>query len=732
LGKKAIDPARNPLSLGRTDRYGGSPMSIPLSPASRTPLSIVAFVVVLTLTGCGGPAPDSLADPPPSTRRDDVVEMIHDVEIVDPYRWLEDQESPETREWLDAQNAYTLEHLGDRPERPAIERRLAELLRIDRVAAPIERRNRYFLWKKSADDDLWILYLREGLDGEDQVLLDPHPLSSDHTTDVDIVDITPDGKLMAYSIRRGGADETEVRLMNVDSREDLPHFLPTALYRGLALRPDGAGFYYSLQDRKTGIRVHYHALDKSGEDPVVFGDGYGPGQWINAVVSDNGRHLLFLVSHGWARTELHYQDLEAGGPITPLVDDIDASFYPEFAGDRLFIQTNWEAPRGRILEIDLDRPERTAWKEVVPQQEDPIEGSAFVGGELFVRTLHDVISRIERFSLDGEPLGEIELPGPGTSGTPSGSWEGSSAFYSFQSFTSPATIHRYDIGSGQSEVWNRDSVPFDSAGITTEQVWFQSKDGTRVPMFVVHREDLPRDGKRPTLLYGYGGFNVSLTPRFSTFAALWIEHGGIYALANLRGGGEFGEEWHRAGMLANKQNVFDDFIAAAEWLIDNDYTNPDKLAIQGGSNGGLLVGAAMTQRPELYRAVLCQFPDLDMVRYWAFDNNNPPALLEYGDARDPEQFKFLFAHSPYQNVHDGTAYPAVMLTSGDEDTRVPPLQARKMTARLQAATSSGRPIFLRYDTKAGHAGGRPLSKVVEDLSLEAVFLFSQLGLEVED
>jgi prolyl oligopeptidase len=692
----------------------------------------VVVIALLIPVGCATPPPEPVTDPPPGTRIDTVIDTFHGVEVSDPYRWLEDQESPETRAWIDAQNTYTLAHLGDRPEHASLERRLTELLRIDRVAAPMERGGRYFLWKKRADDDLWILYLREGLDGEDRVLLDPHPLSPDHTTDVSMEDISKDGKLLAYSIRRGGTDESEIRLMNVDTREDLPDRFPTALYRGLAMKPDGSGFYYSLQDRKTGIRVRYHATGSDpADDPIVFGEGYGPSEWIGSGLSESGRYVFFWVSYGWDRTEIHLQDLEAGGPATTLVEGVDAAFYPAFGGDRLFVQTNWKAPKGRILEIDPANPAPEAWKEIVPEREDAIEDFALTGGRLFVRTLHNVISRIERFGLDGEPQGEIELPGVGTAGTPSGSWEGVSAFFGFESFTSPATIYRYDVKTGKTELWSRAEVPFDATGITTEQVWFSSRDGTQVPMFLIRREGLPRDGKQPAILYGYGGFNYSLKPRFSTFAALWVEHGGVYALANLRGGGEFGDEWHKAGMLENKQNVFDDFIGAAEWLIDNKYTNPDKLAIQGGSNGGLLVGAALTQRPELYRAVLCQFPDLDMVRYWQFENNNPPALLEYGDASDPAQFRFLHAYSPYQKVADGTAYPAVMLTSGDRDTRVPPLQARKMAARLQAATSSGRPIFLWYDTKAGHAGGRPLTKVVEDLSLEAVFLFSQLGIEVE-
>ena len=667
---------------------------------------------------------------PPETRRDDAVDIFHGIEIIDPYRWLEDQESPETRDWLDAQNAYTLARLGELPERSFAKHRLAELLRVDRVTAPSERGGRYFLQKKRAEDDLWVHYVREGLNGEDQVLIDPHHLSSDHTTTVEIGDISRDGKLLVYRIRRGGADESEIRVRDVDSGEDLPDRIPTALIRDLALLPDKAGFYYSHQDRKTGIRVRYHALGTDvAEDPVVFGEDYGPGQWISTLISDSSRFLLFQVSHGWGRNELHVRDTATDHPTQPLVEDLEASFFPAFAGDRLFVQTHWQAPKGRILEIDLENPQPSAWKEIVGEGEDAIEGFSLVGGELFVRTLHNVVSHIDRYDLTGKHLGALELPGSGSAWTPFGTWSSSSAFYGFQSFTVPSTIYRYDLATGQSAVWSHTDLPFDSTGYSTEQVWLQSKDGTKVPMFLVHQEGLNRDGARPTLLYGYGGFNVSLTPRFRALAALWIESGGVFAQANLRGGGEFGDAWHRAGMLTNKQNVFDDFIAAAEWLIDNGYTRPGKLAIQGGSNGGLLVGAAMTQRPELFRAVLCQFPDLDMVRYWAFENNNPPALLEYGDARDPEQFKAIYAYSPYQNVNDGTEYPAVLLTSGDRDTRVPPLQARKMAARLQAATSSPHPVMLRYDTKAGHAGARPTSKTVEDLSLEAAFLFSQLGLE---
>jgi prolyl oligopeptidase len=445
-------------------------------------------------------------------------------------------------------------------------------------------------------------------------------------------------------------------------------------------------------------------------------------------VSEDGRYLLFSVQHGWARNEVYVQEM-GGGPIKTIVNDIDAHFYAWFAGDRLVMQTDWQAPKNRILVVDLKDPSRDKWREIVPAGPDAIEGYSLVGGKLFLHYLHNVSSLIKIFSIDGKPLGEAPLPGPGSAGGLLGRWSSGEAFFGFRSYVLPQAIYRYDVSTGKTELWAQPKVPFKSGDFEVDQVWCSSKDGTKVPMFLVHKKGLKPNGKLPTLLYGYGGFNVSLTPRFSPSAAVWVEQGGIYAVANLRGGGEFGEEWHRAGMLDKKQNVFDDFIAAAEWLIKNNYTSPSRLAIQGGSNGGLLVGAALTQRPELYQAVLCEFPDLDMIGYYRFKNNNPPALLEYGNASDPAQFKFLHAYSPYQKVKPGTKYPAVLLTTGDTDTRVPPLQARKMTARLQAATTSGRPVLLLYDTKAGHAGGRPLSKIIEDLTLEMAFLFWQLGMD---
>jgi prolyl oligopeptidase len=688
------------------------------------------YAAALALLGAVLVRAQPAAPGPPPTRRDDVREVIHGVEVVDPYRWLEDGKSPETRAWIDGQNRYTEAVLGARPEREAIARRLSALSRYDVQSAPQRRGTRVFVSKRRATDDLPILYVREGLDGPDTVLLDPHPLSADHTVDVSVDDISEDGRVLVYGLRRGGEDETELHVRHVVGRADLPDVLPRALYRGVSLMPDGSGFYYAAQSRQTGIRIRYHAMGTPpAQDVEVFGEGYGPGQWIGAQVSDDGRRLLLFVQHGWARNEVFVRDLPQG-PVRTVVKDVPAHFRADFAGDRLVMQTDWKAPRWRIVEVNPSDPSPERWREVVPQGADAIQGFVPAGGKLLVHTLKDVSSRLRIYSLDGKPLGELPLPGLGSVGAIQGRWADDVVFFDFTSYTAPRSTYRADLRTGTVEAFWRPQVPFDPAAYQTKQVWYTSKDGTRVPMFLTHRRGLPLDGRRPTLLFGYGGFNVSLLPGFSALSAWWMEQGGVYAVPNLRGGGEFGEEWHRAGMLEKKQNVFDDFIAAAEWLVANRYTGPERLAIRGGSNGGLLVGAALTQRPELFRAVLCDFPDLDMVGYHRFENNNPPALLEYGNAALPDQFKFLFAYSPYQKVKTGEKYPAVMFTTGDADTRVPPLQARKMTARLQAATSSGRPVLLLYDTKAGHAGGRPVGKVVEDQSRQLLFLVDQLGMEV--
>jgi prolyl oligopeptidase len=659
-----------------------------------------------------------------------VKEVIHGVEIVDPYRWLEDQDSQETRQWVAAQNAYTHSQLDGLPMRPGASKRLMDMLHHDTMGAPNREGDYYFFVKKGADQDLPSIYRRKGVNGPDELLIDPHPMSADHTTSVAIDGVTTDASLMLYAVRRGGEDETELHILDLNTHHDLPDVLPRALYLGTSWKKDKSGFYYTLGRRDVGKRIYFHALGSdAGKDPMVFGEGYGPDIWLSTGVSADGRFLLIGVQSGWARNELYIQNIAENGPIRPLITGIDAHFRPQQAGDFLIVQTDWQAPRNRIVKIDPRDPKPEKWKELVPMGPDAIEGFSVIGGKLFVNYLHNVTSHIAIFSLEGKPLGEVSLPSSGSASI-FGRWDRDEGILSFSSYTTPPSTYRYSASSGKRDLWFRNPIPFDSESYEMEQVWYASKDGTRVPMFLVHRKGLKPDGQTPTILYGYGGFNLSLTPNFNTSAAWWVEHGGIYAVANLRGGGEFGEAWHKGGMLENKQNVFDDFIAAAEWLLKNKYTNPQKLAIWGGSNGGLLVGSVLTQRPELFRAVICDHPDLDMVRYYKFTrNNNPPALLEYGNAADPAQFKFLYAYSPYQHVQPATKYPAVFITSGDADTRVPPEQARKMAARLQAATTSGFPVVLLYDNKAGHSGGRPFSQVVDELSLKLSFLASQLGLK---
>jgi prolyl oligopeptidase len=665
--------------------------------------------------------------PPPATHREGVKEVVQGVEIADPYRWLEDQESPETRAWIDAQNRYTHALLDSWPGREALQRRLTELMKIESIGPPRERNGRYFYAKRLPEQDLFVSYVKKGLEGKGEVLIDPHPLSPDHTTSAGVVEISEDGMLVAWEIQRGGEDETVLRFRNVDTLQDLPDELPKALYFGGAFTLDKSGFYYARMNAE-GPRVYYHRMGTDpAKDSEIFGKGYGPDKIIFGTLSEDGRYLIITVLHGSAGdTEIYYQDVAAQGPIRPVVNDVAARFFGEVGGDHLYLHTNWKAPKGRILAVNLRNPARERWQEVVPESDSAIESLTLGGGKLLVNYLENASSRIKVFDDTGKFLRDVSLPSFGSAFVVA-RWASGEAFYGFSSFATPLTIYRYDVASGKQDLWARVKVPIDSEQFEVKQVWYESKDKTRVPMFLVHRKRLKLDGANPTLLTGYGGFNSSETPFFSATAALWMEHGGVFAVPNLRGGGEFGEAWHRAGMLGKKQNVFDDFIAAAEWLIQNHYTSPSKLAIEGASNGGLLVGAALTQRPDLFRAVACGYPLLDMLRYQKF-------LVaqfwvpEYGSADDPEQFKVLYAYSPYHDVKPGTKYPAVILFSGDADTRVAPLHARKMTALLQTANGSGRPVLLRYETKAGHSrGGLPVTMQIEEQTDVLGFLLWQLN-----
>ena len=692
----------------------------------RAPAFLALLLLSFTILWAGRGNDIPKTSKPPETKRVEVTDTLHGVTISDPYRWLEDQDSPETRKWIDDQNAYTHSIIDRYPGREDLKKQISSLLRIDTISAPSHRGHRYFFTRRKADQNLTVLYVREN--GADTVLVDPNPMTPDGSISAAMMGLSDDGKLIAYGLRKGGADEVQVTLLDVDAKKPVADVFPTARYGGFQITPDDKAFYYTKYTNKVGPRVYYHVIGADPKnDKELFGSQYGPTEFVGVQLSTDGHYLIYSVSHGSAaeQTELYLQDVKNNGPITPIVNDIKAVFSYDFASDKIFIETNWEAPNGKVFVADLQHPERANWKLVVPESEYPIQSTGAIGGKLFVSYLQDVVTHIKGFDPDGKFVREVKLPEIGSAGI-GGRWEDDEAFYRFNSYSSPTTIYRYSVATGKQDVWAKINVPIATDQIESKQVFFESKDKTRIPMFLVYKKGTKLDGSRPTLLTGYGGFRLSQTPGFSAMAALWALKGGVWAVPNLRGGGEYGEKWHKAGMLANKQNVFDDFIGAAQWLVANKYTNPQKLAIEGGSNGGLLVGAALTQRPDLFRAVICAYPLLDMLRYQNF-------LVarfwvpEYGSAENAEQFQWLKAYSPYHNVKAGTKYPAIMFVSGDSDTRVAPLHARKMAALVQASTGSDYPVLLHYDTRAGHSGGGAVLKQIDDLTDEYSFVLYQLG-----
>ena len=692
------------------------------------PRRIAGIAGAALTAACAAGEPGIDVPPPPPTEVREVVDTLHGVDVPDPYRWLEDQEAPGTRAWIDAQNAYTDRVLNALPGRAELRALAASVLERETIGLPYERGGRYFHARRRADQELAVVYVREGLDGEDRVLLDPHPLSPDHTTSVELRDVSDDGRRVAYALRAGGVDEVSIRVRDVDSGEDLDDVLPPARYGQVTLAADGGGLYYERYGDVTP-RVMFHAFGASpADDAQLFGAGYERHQIPVTVVSDDGRWMVVHVIEGSSGpTEIHVKDLERDTPFVTAVADGVSESWAGFAGGELFIVTNLDAPNKRVVLADPADPSFERWREVIPERAGVVvESAAALGGKLAVSYLRDVQPRVAIHELDGAHVRDVAFDTLGSVGGGAGRWASAEAFFTFQTFHVPSAVYRYDVATGERSVWAAPDPPVDPAAYAVTQRWFTSRDGTRVPMFVVHRPDAALDGRNPTLLTGYGGFNNSMTPAFSALATTWLESGGVFALANLRGGGEFGEEWRRAGMLENKQNVFDDFIAAAEHLIAEGYTSSEHLAIRGGSNGGLLVGAVSNQRPDLFGAVVCTYPLLDMVRYHRF-------LVagfwvpEYGSSDDAEQFAYIHAYSPYHNVIDGGGYPATLYLSGDGDTRVAPLHARKMTALMQAKNGSDNPILLRYHTQAGHSGGQPVSQQIDELVDTVSFLSWQVG-----
>ena len=697
------------------------------------PLAI-ACLLGAVLAACGGDYP-----PPPETEQIPFTETLHGVEFEDPYRWLEDQESEQTRAFIDRQNEYAELIVGEPPEREWARRRLGELIDTPAIGNPNKAGEYELFTLRRAGEELASIVRRpapEDADagpskidpaGEYEVVIDPAEAGGEYAH-LGIVGVSSDGGQMLYNVRIGGEDETTIRLRDLERNVDLDFELPRALNDQAFFAKDGSGIYYTVRDRHEGSRVRLHRFGTDrADDALVFGEGIGPRAFVRAEQLDEAK-LLVGVQHGWARSDVYLVEIGTWN-VTPIVEGMEARFNTHHHDGRLFVRTNLDAPLNRLVEVDLERPEVADWREVVPEAEDVLHGMSVIDGKLYLTYLHHVASRIRVFELDGTPAGEVEAP-EHHNATIRGAGEGK-ALLSLVSYLQPSVTYLLDLETGEREVFREPQAPFDGAGYVLKQVRYTSKDGTSAPMYIAHREGFEPDGTTPALLNGYGGFNVSLTPRFNPLAALWLEAGGVYAVATLRGGSEYGEEWHQAGMLHNKQTVFDDFISAGEWLIAEGYSDPDRLAIHGASNGGLLVGASLTQRPDLYRAVLCGFPELDLIRFYTFtEANNMPALLEYGDGEIPDQFESLRGFSPYQAIRDGVAYPAVMLTQGDRDTRVPPLQARKVAARLQAATSSGLPVIMRYHPYAGHAASRglPMSERIEFVAAEATFLLTQTGL----
>jgi prolyl oligopeptidase len=685
-------------------------------------LAILLFGLAFTTAAQTAPSPHC----PPVSRVATTTDTYGKTVVADPYQWLEDQNSPETRAWIDAEQACTTAALSKIPGRDPLAKRFAELLHTENVSLPLEKNDRFFFTKRLADEDLAKLYIRHGASGNDELLVDPLPWSADHSASVVLRNVTADGKMLYYARREGGKDEVTIHIMDVDAHQDLPDVLPEANYFDVEPAPDDRSVYYT-KATDAGPRAYLHLVGSKPEtDQLLFGQDLGKDKILGAAISENGAYLLYIVVYGSGseQSEVYLQDLKHHGPIVPVITGVKALFNPAFAGDQLYLSTNLNAPRWHVFATALAAPSREHWREIIPEQDDTLQSLIPANGKLVAQYLHNVTTQIKIFGADGKNPTTLALPGLGTASV-AARWSSKQLLYSFEGFDAPDAIYLDDLARARTSLWFQRKVPFAAAAYETEQVWYTSKDKTRVPMFLFHKKGLKLDGTNPVLLTGYGGFDLTETPYFSSVYAIWAEHGGIVANPNLRGGGEFGEEWHRAGMFEKKQNVFDDFIAAAEFLIANKYTNPAKLSIVGGSNGGLLVGAALTQRPDLFQAVVCFYPLLDMLRYQKF-MDGPYWVPEYGSAEKPEQFPYLYAYSPYQHVDKGKKYPATLFITGDGDTRVAPLHARKMAALLQASTGSSRPVLLLYDTKSGHSGGRPINKQIEENTDELSFLFWQL------
>ncbi|HRX83728.1 MAG TPA: prolyl oligopeptidase family serine peptidase [Phycisphaerae bacterium] len=697
---------------------------------------------LLLATGCSHQRRQSGPLQYPEARQGDVVDDYNGVKVADPYRWLEDPDSPETRAWIEAENELTQDYLKSVRQRKAIQDRLTEVWNYEKYGVPFKRGDHYFYMKNDGLQNQSVLYTVKGLDDEPRVLIDPNTFSADGTVALAGMGFTDDGSLVAYAKADGGSDWNTWYVRNVETGEDLPDTIEWAKFSGASWRKDNSGFYYSrydapaegekLQSKNEFQKLYFHRLGTpQAEDQLVYEDRDNPDYGFGGYVTDDGNYLIIVVNKGTERMNLlYYQDLrQEGAPVVKLIDNFDAQYsFIDNDGPTFWFNTDFDAPRGRVVAIDTGHPDRSNWKELVPETEDTLTSAGTINNQFILGYMRDAHDIVKFFDLDGSFARELDLPGIGSAGGFSGKRGDTETFYSYTSFSTPSTVYRYDCTSGQSTVFRKPDVDVNPDDYVTKQIFYTSKDGTRVPMFITHRRGMELNGKNPTLLYGYGGFNIPLTPYFSPSNLVWMEMGGVYAVANIRGGGEYGRAWHEAGMRKNRQNVFDDFIAAAEWLIDNNYTNSSKLAISGGSNGGLLVAACMVQRPDLYGAVLPAVGVLDMLRFnkftigWAWES-------DYGSPQNPDEFKVLYSYSPLHNLKPGTHYPAVLITTGDHDDRVVPAHSFKFAATLQADQAGSAPTLIRIETRAGHGAGKPTWMRIEEQADQWAFLVKTLDMK---
>ncbi len=679
----------------------------------------------------------------PETRRDSVVDDYFGAKVADPYRWLEDDNAPDTKAWVEAQNKVTRTYLDAIPERGAIKARLTKLWNYERFGVPFKRGGHYFYNRNDGLQNQAVLFVTEDLKDGGRILLDPNTLSKDGTIALNSISASEDGKLLAYGISVGGSDWVTWKVRDVATGKDLEDEIKWSKFSGASWMKDGSGFYYSAYaapatgDAMKGVnknqKVYFHKIGtKQSQDALVYERPDHPDWGLGAQVTEDGRWLLIHQSEGTEnKNRIFLKDLATrGSAIEPFLDHFDADYSViGNDGDLFYVSTDKEAPRHKLVAIKRDRPESTDWKTLIAQGKDVLQAVDLIDDRLVVVWMHDANEKVEIFNLDGKKQRDIVLPTLGTVGGFSGRRHDKEGFYAFTSFTYPSTVYRFDFTTGKSTVFKRPKVDFKPDAFETKQVFFTSKDGTKIPMFLVSKKGLKLDGENPTLLYGYGGFDISLTPSFGVQTLTWLEMGGVYAMANLRGGGEYGSEWHDAGRLKNKQNVFDDFISAAEWLIKNKYTSKPKLAIRGGSNGGLLVGACMTQRPDLFGVCLPHVGVMDMLRFhkftigWAWKS-------DYGSSETKADFDTLIKYSPLQNLKPGVKYPPTLVFTGDHDDRVVPAHSFKFAAQLQANQAGYTPTLIRIETNAGHGAGKPTAKLIDEAADEWAFAVKGLGMKI--